>query len=170
MLPNLNTSTQPQGAASHADAPSAPAKRRKGRFSRLSPSAIAGDTFGAAPSTVRQRDHVAYLQINLAIDGALGTEEGAAEVMKFAHAFDEQSRGLAVGAVSKITFSDGRAEVLLQLNGDVDPENYGAVVKDAFDGLRSFFASSSILRSHRANRRATWTAKIDGSTIAEDQF
>ncbi|WP_423391959.1 hypothetical protein [Burkholderia sp. LMG 21824] len=170
MLPNTYTPPASNSSVNSIDTATLTPKKRKGRFAKLPASELAGRLATHTAETKPRQAHIAYIQTNLPINGAYGTASESAEVLELARLLDERSRALKVGAVSKIAFGDGWAEVVLQLAGDVDPENHGEVIKDAFDKLHDFFATSPALRHNRAARKATWEARIDGSTIGDGSF
>ncbi|WP_250866210.1 hypothetical protein [Caballeronia sp. INSB1] len=143
---------------------------RKRRFTKLKASELSGLP-GAIPTRVKpvERD-VAYIQFVVPLTGLVGTANESGEVIDFATRLNLQGENLGVGTVSRLGFGDGLAEILLQLNASVDPENPGAAAADAFNKLNSFLDSASQLRIVRAGRGAAWKAKINGTTIADGRY
>ncbi|WP_321911055.1 hypothetical protein [Burkholderia cepacia] len=170
MLPNMYTPPTSNNPVNPVEVSTPMPKKRKGRFARLPASELAGRLTTHAAEMKPRQAHIAYIQIRLPISGSYGTASESAAALDFARAFDEHSQTVGVGAVSNIAFSNGQAEVVLKLTGEVDPENHGEVIKDAFGKLHEFFISSPALHHDRGSRKATWEARIDGSTIGDGSF
>ncbi|WP_321920485.1 hypothetical protein [Paraburkholderia tropica] len=145
-------------------------RSRKRRFTKLKASELArlpgATAFGTKPV---ERD-VAYIQFKLPVSAVVGTVVESNEIFNFARTLDEQSHAQQIGSVSNIAFGDGSAEVVLKLDAAVDPDNHGSAAANAFSSLSEVLSAARVLQDTRAGRRATWRAKINGTTIAEGGY
>lgn len=145
-------------------------KPRKRRFTKLKATELVGLP-GATPAIARsvERD-VAFIQFAFPITGSVGTAAESSEIIEFASNLNGEGKTQRIGSVSKIGFGDGSAEVVLRLDAPVDPANHGAAAAAAFNALGDFLNASHVLCVDRDGRRATWRAKINGTTIADGRY
>lgn len=165
MLPDANANI-----TSDSNAPEIPTRTRKRRFTKLKASELAG--LPGATSTVArsvERD-VAFIQFAFPITGSVGTSAESSEIIEFASNLNSEGQTRRIGSVAKIGFGEGTAEVVLRLDAPVDPANHGAAAAAAFNTLGDFLNASHVLCVDRDGRRATWRAKINGTTIADGRY
>lgn len=156
--------------ASNSAAHETVTKTRKRRFTKLKASELAGLPGATSTATKPVERDVAFIQFAVPITGVVGTAAESSEIVEFASGLNDQGQVQHIGSVAKLGFADGVAEVVLRLDVPVDPTNHGAAAADAFGKLSNFLTAAQVLRVDRGGRRATWRAKINGTTIADGRY
>ncbi|TCG00422.1 hypothetical protein BZM26_12755 [Paraburkholderia strydomiana] len=162
--------TIPGATEPNAGTSEVPSRNRKRRFTKLKAldlASLPGAT--AAGAKTLERD-VASILFKVPVSAFVGISSESDEVFSFATDLSRHGQTLQLGEVTNINFGDGFGEVVLKLDADVDPDNYGAVAADAFARLGEVLNAAPALKLTRTGRRATWRAKVNGTTIAEGNF
>jgi hypothetical protein len=146
-------------------------KTRKRRFRKLTGAELAGLP-GAVQSAekVCEADVVYYICFSTPLTGPVGTVTEAAQVHDFVYQLGTHTFNTGVGLVASVSFAVGSTEIVLKLNESGEQTERAAPVVDAFTKLGGFLSSSPILTEQRSGRKASWKAKINGTTIAEGRY
>ncbi|MFP3705194.1 hypothetical protein [Paraburkholderia tropica] len=159
-----------EGADTATGTPEAAPKSRKRRFTKLTASELTGLPGATVAGGKPAGRDMPSIQFKVPVSAVVGTVDESAEIFNFACTLDEQSQAQRIGTVSNIAIGDGSAEVVLKLDAAVDPNNHGSAAADAFARLSEVLSAARVLQDIRAGRRATWRAKINGTTIAEGSY
>lgn len=160
----------PTGTDAQASAVERATRVRKRRFTKLKAFELAGLPGATSAATKPVERDVPFIQFAVPVTNSVGSAAESLEIVEFSNDLNEQGRALQIGSVCKVGFGEGTAEVVLQLDASVDPENHGSAAADAFGKLSRFLTSAQVLHVDRDGRRATWRAKINGTTIADGRY
>ncbi|VVE71626.1 hypothetical protein PCA31118_03927 [Pandoraea captiosa] len=160
----------PAGTDAQVGAVECATRGRKRRFTKLRASELVGLPGATSAVTKPVERDVAFIQFAVPVTNSVGTAAESLEIVEFSSGLNEQGRTLQIGSVCKVGFGEGTADVVLKLDAPVDPTNHGSAVADAFGKLNDFLTSAQVLRADRSGRRATWRAKINGTTIADGRY
>jgi len=157
------------GYASAGD-PTKP-KQAKRRFSKLTAEEVAGLPGANAKAPKEAESDLKYwVYFAVPVTALIGSAAEAEQVHDFACQLDEQAKAKDVGEVVTVAFANGSAEVVLKLITSGELATHGAPAKNAFSQLDGLLGSASVLTQGVAGKRATWKAKVNGTTIADGRY
>lgn len=111
-----------------------------------------------------------YILFNGTVTAPLGTSLEAGKVHDFASQLNTQAKAKGVGAVTSVGVSDGIFEVVLKIvtTGDqIIPEK---PAENAFEQLKDYLSTATVLTQGPAGKPATWKGKANGTTILEGRY
>jgi len=146
-------------------------KAKKQRFKKLTGDEIA-DLPGANLATVKAvaSGPTYFIYFAVPISELVGSVIEANQVHAFVDHLDAQAKANKVGSVANIAFGSGSAEIILKLDATGLQPSPGAPVSHAFVQLKQFLNSALVLTQDYSGKRASWKAKINGTTIVDGHF
>lgn len=111
-----------------------------------------------------------FIFFNVPVTAPIGTSLEAGNVHNFASHLDTQAKAKGVGAVTSVGVNGGIFEVVLKLatTGDqIIPEK---PAENAFEQLKDYLSTATVLTTGPVGKPATWKGKANGTTILEGHY
>jgi len=157
--------------AEKATAKASTSKVKKPRFKKLTGAEVA-DLPGVNSATLKavEPDLTYFIYFAVPLTDLVGSVTEANQIHDFAYKLDVEAKANKVGSVTTVAFGSGSAEIVLKLEATGPQPSLGAPVSHAFVQLKQFLNSALVLTQDYSGKRASWKAKINGTTIVDGHF